>query len=243
MSSKNTVSKSKPPALQPKNAISKSNLVQQFKALLPTFLKIYIPLLCIFLIIRLQNRIPVGNLTKDPLALTGDPFYFGILSQVGVLFWCSCAAICFFCGILLAKIKPRKLSSFYFTSGAITSMLLIDDLFLMHEVVFPKYLNIPEKVVLSVYGILILLYLLKFKQIIQNTEFIPLILAFTFFGFSVIADSSLIYFPQSWLKNEGQYLLEDGAKLIGIISWYIYFIRACMTQIKQAIWYQQVDIN
>lgn len=109
MSSKNTVPKSKPPALQPKKAMSKSNLVQQFKALLPTFLKIYIPLLCIFLIIRLQNRIPIGNLTKDPLALAGKPFYFGILSQVGVLFWCSCAAICFFCGLLLAK---RKLGSF-----------------------------------------------------------------------------------------------------------------------------------
>lgn len=122
-------------------------------------------------------------------------------------------------------------------------MLLIDDIFLIHEVVFPKYLKIPEQVIFLVYGILIFSYLLKFKQIIQNTEYIPLILAFAFFGFSVIADSSLIYIPQSWLKNEGLYLLEDGAKLLGIISWYIYFVRACMTQIKQAIWYQQVNIN
>jgi len=92
MFSKNTVSKSKTSVVQPKNAVSKSNLMQQFKALLPTLLKIYIPLLCIFLIIKSQNRIPIGNLTKDPVALVGKPFYFGILSQVGVLFWCSCAA-------------------------------------------------------------------------------------------------------------------------------------------------------
>lgn len=174
--------------------------------------------------------------------LAGNPFYFGIFSQVGVLFWCSCAAICFFCGVLLAKSRTRKLSSFYFTSGAITSLLLIDDLFLIHEVVFPKYLKIPEEVVFLVYGILIFLYLLKFKQTIQNTEFLPLLLAFTFFGFSVIANSSLIYIPQSWLKNEGQFLMEDGAKLVGIISWCIYFIRACMTKIEQS-WYQQVNIN
>jgi len=149
----------------------------------------------------------------------------------------------FFCGVLLAKIKPRELSSFYFTSGAITSLLLIDDLFLIHEVVFPKHLKIPEELVFSVYAILIFLYLLKFKQTIQNTEFLPLIFAFAFFGLSVSVDSRLIPIPQSWLENQGQYLLEDGAKLIGIISWYIYFVRTCMTQVKQAIWYQKVDIN
>lgn len=149
----------------------------------------------------------------------------------------------FFVVYYLVKIKPRELSSFYFTSGAITFLLLIDDLFLIHEVVFPKYLKIPEEVAFSVYTILIFLYLLKFKQTIQNTEFLPLILAFAFFGFSVIADSSLISIPQSWLENQGQYLLEDGAKLTGIISWYIYFFRACMTEIKQAIWYQKADVN
>lgn len=240
---KNTPPKSKITELQPKTRVSKSNLMQQVKALLPTLLKIYIPLLCIFLIIRLQNRIPIGNLTKDPLALVGKPFYFGILSQVGILVWCSCAAICFFCSVLLAKIKPSKLSSFYFTSGAITFLLLIDDLFLIHEVVFPKYFKIPEEVVFLVYAILIFSYLLKFKQTIQNTEFLPLILAFAFFGLSVVVDSSLIPIPQSWLKNEGQHLLEDGAKLIGIVSWYIYFVKACLTQIKQAIWYQRAEIN
>lgn len=86
----------------------------------------------ILLTIRLQNRVPVGNLTKDPLAVAGKPFYFGMLSQVGILFWCASAAICFFCAALLVKINSTNLSGFLFFLGCVTTVLLLDDLFSVH---------------------------------------------------------------------------------------------------------------
>lgn len=111
---KNTVFKSKNTVLRQQRAGLKSNLIHQSKILLPTLLKIYLPLLCILVIIRLQNIIPTENLTKDPLAVADNPFYFGILSQVGALFWCSCAAICFFSSVLLTKINQKKINFILF---------------------------------------------------------------------------------------------------------------------------------
>lgn len=239
---KNTGVKSKSVTLQRQSTKSKLSLLDQFKALLPTLLKIYLPLFCFLVIIKLQNRIPVEYLTKDPLAIVGKPFYFGILSQVGVLFWCSCAAICFFSTALLTKINQRRLIPFFFLSGCLTTILLLDDLFLLHEFVLPIYIKIPEKVVYLIYVIFVFFYLINFRRIIQNTEFIVLLLAFTFFGFSVFVDSSLISIPKGWIENKDIYFLEDSSKFLGIISWFTYFTRTCLLQIEQA-WYQRITIT
>ncbi|MBW4639281.1 MAG: hypothetical protein KME05_13790 [Gloeocapsa sp. UFS-A4-WI-NPMV-4B04] len=239
---KNTIFKSKNTVLRQQRAGLKSNLIHQCKILLPTLLKIYLPLVWILVIIKWQNIIPTENLTKDPLAVADNPFYFGILSQVGALFWCSCAAICFFSTILLTKIHQTKLILFFFFSGCLTTALLLDDLFLLHEFVLPTYLKIPEKVVYLIYVIFVFLYLINFRRIIQSTEFIVLVLAFAFFGFSVSIDSSLISIPKSWIGNKDIYFIEDGSKFLGIISWFTYFIRTCLIQIEQG-WYQRVKIT
>lgn len=235
---KNTGFKSKNTVLQQQRTGLKSNLIHQSKILLPTLLKIYLPLLCVLVIIRLQNIIPTENLTRDPLAVAGKPFYFGILSQVGALFWCSCAAICFFSTVLLTKINQRKLISFFFLSGCLTTTLLLDDLFLLHEFVLPTYIKIPEKIVYLIYVTFVFFYLIKFRKIIQNTEFIVLLLAFAFFGFSVSVDSSLISIPKGWIEKKDIYFLQDGSKFLGIISWFTYFARTCLLQMKQALSYQ-----
>jgi hypothetical protein len=110
---------------------------------------------------------------------------------------------------------------------------LLDDLFLLHEEVFPYYLNIPEKLVFVGYGMIISLYLVKFRKIILKTEFLFLILAFGFLGLSVIID--LLPIATRLLGNQGEFLLEDGFKLMGIISWFTYFARVGVAQLKRAI--------
>ena len=153
-----------------KSAVFKSNLIHQFKAL-PILLINYIPWLCIFWIIRFQTRIPIGELTRDPLATMGKQFYFGIVSQIGILFWCSCAAICFFSVGILRNIKQNKVISYLVYSGAFTTILLLDDLFLIHEVVFPIYLKISEKIVYLVYLSILGFYLLNFKKTIFHIKY------------------------------------------------------------------------
>ena len=212
----------------------RQGLLDQSRALLPVMFAVYTPVIILFAIISLQTKIPVPNLTRDPLAITKAPFYFGAISNIGILFWCSAVAICFFSFRLLSDIRKNKeFQRFFLFSGGITSILLLDDLFLIHEEVFPYYLNIPEKLAFVGYGMIISLYLIKVRKTILKTEFIFLNLAFCFLGLSVTID----FFPifTRLFGNEGEFLLEDGFKLLGIISWFTYFARACVEQLKSAI--------
>jgi hypothetical protein len=213
---------------------TRQGLLAQSRALLPVMFVTYTPVLVLFAIIRLQTKVPVPNLTRDPLAIAKAPFYFGSISNIGILFWCSAVAICFFSFRLLSDIRRnQEFQQFFLFSGGITSILLLDDLFLVHEEVFPSYLNIPEKLAFVGYGMIISLYLIKLRKTILKTEFILLILAFCFLGLSVTIDFLPIL--TRFLGEEGIFLLEDGFKLLGIISWFTYFARACVGQLKHTL--------
>lgn len=204
----------------------------QLRAMQPIIFSIYAPVLVLLVILKLQNRISVQTLTRDVSAVANAPFYSGAISNLGVLVWGAAVAITWFSFSLLREIGVNKeFSRFFLFSSGLTSILLLDDLFLVHEQVFPKYLNVPEKLVFVGYGIIILLYLVKFRKTILKTDFLLLILAFGFFGLSVVID--LLPIVESRLGIEDQFLLEDGFKLLGILSWLTYYAKACAAALKQ----------
>ncbi|WP_315790007.1 hypothetical protein [Fischerella sp. JS2] len=213
----------------------------RFRVLLPIILLIYTPVVILFVILKLQNKVPVEYLTRDPLAVAKAPFYWGAISNFGILIWCGAVVISLFSFKILQNVKIcSEFSHFFLFSGVITSILLLDDLFLLHEEVFPYYLNISEKLVFLGYGILISFYLVRFRKTILKTEFIFLVLAFGFFGLSVFLDLLPV---TDWLGNENEYLLEDGAKLLGMISWLAYFGRTCAEQIQRVLLLENSRLN
>lgn len=215
---------------------SERHWFRQFRELLPIIGAIYAPILLLFAIIGLQTRIPIRHLTRDTLAIVGKPFYFGAISNLGILLWCSAAAICLFSFALLYEFtlrsQYRHLQQFFFFSGCITSILLFDDLFLVHEEVFPNYLNLSENLVILAYGAVFALYLIKFRRMILKTDFLLLITALGFFGLSIGFD---LLVPSNWLDWESELFLEDGFKLLGIVSWLAYFWRVCLGQLRRAL--------
>ncbi|MCH6568106.1 MAG: hypothetical protein IH801_07060, partial [Nitrospinae bacterium] len=130
------------------------------------------------------------------------------------------------------KIKNKKLSP-----KLISGKKLIDEFEQKHpliknkiasgEGVFGQFIDsqIAEKVILSLYGIIVALYLIRFSKTLLNTEYLLLLIAFGFFGFSIMIDLELVYFP-------GGTFAEDGTKLFGIANWCAYHTRACLKQIK-----------
>ncbi len=96
-----------------------------------------------------------------------------------------------------------------------TLVLGIDDVFLLHEKVFPWF-GVPEEAVVGSYAGFVLFYLVKFYSVILKTEYVLLVMALSFFGLSATLDL---------VQPHGSYLLEDGAKLVGIVSWLAYFFR------------------
>lgn len=202
----------------------------QMRNLFPILIGLYTPMLIIVLIILLvgfQLSIPMADLTRDPSATTDTSPFLGALSNIGVLCWCASVAICFFTFALLQKKAfTGKLLAFLLVGGLISLILLLDDLFLFHEIVFPLYFKIPEKIVFLSYGLMVLGYITRFRKLIFETDFIFLLFAFCFFGLSIIIDI---------LDLRVSALFEDGSKLFGIVSWFGYFARTCFQAIKYAL--------
>ena len=157
------------------------------------------------------------------------PFYIGLVSNLGVLLWCTTAAVCWLTAIVLHHKKSKLTSSFFLWSAGISTVLLFDDLFLIHEQVMPRYLGISEKKVLASYGLLVLGYLVRWWKQILQTDYLLLVLAFVFFGISVFVDLAMKFGLNSpdWV--------EDLFKLTGIVSWSAYYLRTCLTQLNGLI--------
>ena len=198
----------------------------QSRSLFPFILKILIPALLVILVmvlLRVFCDIPFRTMTLDPVqvmaGMKGNPFY-GWLSDFGVLLWCSAAAVCLFCSACLRAEGRREEACFLKYSGCITLLLMIDDFFLFHEIDFPRFLGIPGEFLLFSYFLIISFYLYRFHRIIFQTDYLLLVLAFAFLGISFGAD--ILPF-----RIRGQFLVEDGSKFLGIVSWAGYFVRVC----------------
>ncbi len=167
--------------------------------------------------VYLQNFTTTGNLTRDPATILGFPLYYGLLSNLGVLCWSSAATICLFSSKV---VQHDELSRFLLFTGVIGSLLLFDDFFLFHERLFPEYLHIPEKLVYMGYVLLIGSYVVRCRKMLIETEFLILILAGGMFAVSVLVDLD----PFTFWENTS-YIIEDGAKLVGIVLWMTYCLR------------------
>lgn len=176
-------------------------------------------LLGLLFVLKAWRGMPTEQLTRDPNALFDAPLYVGFLSQAGIFFWAAAAALCFFTALLIARDDLQKEERYFLvSSGLLTLMLGLDDVFLLHEQFFP-FIGIPENVVYAVYGGITLLLLIRFHSLILHTQFPLLAAALALFGISMSLDC---------LQLEGLdiFLFEDGAKLVGILCWLAYFSHA-----------------
>lgn len=197
---------------------------KQFRYVIPVLLIIYLitflSLLAAIFSSTVKN-IPLDTLTKDPTALMNAPFYIGAFSNIGIMFWSGSVALCFFGAYRLSMIRVLKFQYYFMlASGFLSLMLGIDDLFQVHEYVFPHYFSIPKNAVFLTYANLILIYLLYFRKMIFETDYFILVLAFCFMGLAAVSK----IFPLPIPKDT---FLEDALKFFGIISWFTYYFRTC----------------
>jgi len=88
------------------------------------------------------KQVPVGVLTRDVAATANIHPFAGMLSNLGVLLWCSSAVSCLFAGVFAHQRKLRTISLFLLSSGLLTFVLLLDDLFLIHEDLAKRHLGL-----------------------------------------------------------------------------------------------------
>ena len=189
-------------------------------------------LLCLFNLASTITNIPVNLFTRDPASIMLEKGVFssnlapliGSLSHIGIILWCVSASICIFASCLLTQKEPVELYSrsqksryFLIYFGAFTSILLLDDLFLLHEevvtIIFPQNVTYIFYLSISLFGIF------KFWNTILTTEWPILCVGISFLLISVLMD--ITHVPIRFVEP---ILLEDGFKLLGIASWCTYFV-------------------
>lgn len=186
------------------------------------------PLLVLGLVLfaRLYWKIPVLDVTGDPVVLTDSPLYLGAVSFLGVLLWCATGVIGLFAAQLLDS-NPVPAERGYLRSvGVLSLVLCLDDLYLFHEELFPKHLGVPQTVVLAVYGAAALSIAWRHRRLLLESEFVLLGLAFALFGVSLVVD----LFASGERKF---YLAEDGAKLLGVVTWLGFHARLALQAVRR----------
>ncbi len=173
-------------------------------------------LIGIIMLLKAWKGIPTEQLTRDPNAIFDAPLYIGFLSQVGIFIWAAAAMICLYSSQLLpADERHTEERHYFFRAGCLLLLLGLDDAFLLHEQFFP-FIGIPENLMYVTYAGLMLSLLLRFSRLIRQTQY-PLLLA-GLFCFSVSVGLDLLQ-----LENIDNFLVEDSAKLTGILCWLCYF--------------------
>ena len=202
------------------------NRLKNFPSLL---IKIHLPIIIFYvavIVIVSRSGLSANYVIQDPATLTQENFYLGFFSNLGVLLWTSSATICLFTYFCLSpKTQGGVWESFLLFSGFLSAFLAIDDWLLFHEVVFTLYTGLPEELFFIIYAIILPTYLIKFKKLIANkTEFYLLILSIFLFVLSLIIDLILQQFTNLWSRQISQ-PVEEGLKLLGIVTWLLYFAR------------------
>lgn len=180
-----------------------------------------------------RSGIPFAELTRDPLAVCGGRFYYGVLSNLGILLWCAAATICLLTAAALRRTDRQ--SGFFLYSGLLTLVLLLDDLFQLHEAVLPAILAVRQRYILLSYLLLAGAYLACYHRQIFVRYHAFMAAALLFFSLSLTVDA--LEAPAAGIMTGSESalgsLLEDGSKLLGIISWLAFFASRAMGELEQ----------
>ncbi|MBA5763742.1 hypothetical protein H2O73_15365 [Vibrio sp. 404] len=203
---------------------------QWFNPTKKTLSFLYLPALCILVgavVVSVKMGVPISVLTQDPLSSTGQHPFTGAISNLGIVLWAFSGSVCIFTYCLLKNSSIDRARNRFILLGAIISCaFLFDDLFMLHEWIFPKLLGLNEKIVLIFYAFLLLYYVVAFRGRILSRDITLLLFFFVGLAISVLIDMV----PDTYFT--WHYLLEDGPKFLGIVSWFGYQFTTCMVEIR-----------
>ncbi len=164
-------------------------------------------------------------LFRDQSASLEAHRFIGLFSQIGILIWSLGAG-----SLLLACLVAARAKAFLKYSLVLTILLLLDDAFLIHELAGERVGGLGETAVYVLYGLLVLLYLIRFYRVILQSHFLLLVLALGAFGGSVTVDS----IPElgTLVDRDLLFLIEDGCKMMGIVFWTTYQIENSLRAVE-----------
>lgn len=159
-------------------------------------------------------------MARDPISVARagddvDRHYVGWVSHAGVLGWAAAAAT----GLAGARMHRGDRGRAALMVGGLLSLgLAVDDLYLVHESLVPRYTPLPEETVLAGWAVVTVAWLVGFRRWALGQRALPLlVVAGVALGASVAAD----------LVGAGV-LTEESLKLFGVGVWTCFLWRAAI---------------
>jgi len=193
-------------------------LRRQWRPLIIAIIAVYLPAILLLRLLGAQEAVRPDMLLRDPAAIADEPFYLGALSNFGLLLWAGSVSICLLTyAVLVRDGGEREWRLFFLAFAAFTSILMFDDMLMLHESVMPDLFGLPDKFAFGLYAILALASFVGLRSTIFKTHYLLLLVSLSFFALSILVDIQDMPAAQTAL-------VEDGAKLLGILGWFVYFI-------------------
>lgn len=188
-------------------------------------------LACLVALLGLSRAadVPFSQLARDPATALGGAFVTGYLSYLGACLWCVAAAVATFAAVL-ARAGRDPSTGFLLATGLLSLLMLVDDLFMLHDGLVPFVVGDVERLNVAAYLGLGLSYLAAFVRQIRQTCRPLLVAAACAFAVSVFVDVGLI--P---VRESRRHLFEDGAKFLGITNWAAWVVATSFCRMRRLV--------
>lgn len=163
-------------------------------------------LVAVWLAVRVTGR-ESAFFTREPAAALGGDWYAGVVSNFTALGWAAGAIACLLAWVVLRRVRSPAAPAFLW-AGGITTLLLCDDLLLIHDGLLYE-LGIWEGFVYCGYAVALGWFLVRYGSFLGRDRLVVIAVAGVFFAGSLFFDQVM----------EGHHLKEDGLKLLAVVTW------------------------
>ncbi|MDW3218475.1 MAG: hypothetical protein R8F63_07650 [Acidimicrobiales bacterium] len=174
-----------------------------------------------------QDVVPTERLFLDAASVADEPWYTGLLHEIGVLGW-TVAATAALAGAFVASLASRRRAAWFLGSGALlTIVLLTDDLTGFHSEVGPR-IGLPKFTTIgAILGGSVVWVLLNWREI-SRTRWLILLSSLGALALSVLVDVER-------RTSDVHIFFEDAPKLFGIVGWATYFVFTSIDLTRSAV--------
>ncbi|HEC09413.1 MAG TPA: hypothetical protein ENI86_07585 [Acidimicrobiales bacterium] len=201
---------------------------RQFRLVVPLALS-WAGTLVVLAAAGLQRSVPAAELFLDPSALAGAHWYAGLLSNLGILAWTTAVVSALWGGWVAGRTGRPGAARFLLDGALVTVLMLVDDLLRLHSGVLPSLFGVSKAVAMLMVVAPTVAWAVHFGSEVLRTRWLVLISSLSALAFSVVADRFI---------NRGTatgILLEDGAKLLGVVAFALYFVLTSMDITRSAL--------
>jgi hypothetical protein len=169
---------------------------------------------------------PFELFSRDAADALEGPFYTAWFSELFSLIWNLAAIVALFGAAVLRRSGNTGGSRLLAIAGVITAAMALDDLFLLHDDVYPA-VGLSEKLVYPVYFLAIAAYTVRFRRRLGPAV---LLIAAAAAMWAVSAGVDLT------VGGTGaSFVVEDGLKAAGVALWAVMLVRLSWAEVCAAL--------